>query len=110
MEFRAKHRYARISPTKVRLVVDLIKGLSADEALEVLSFTHKRAAAFLIKVLKSAIANAGLDVDVDDLWIRDCRANEGPRLKRWRPRDRGMAVPILKRTCHIELVLTNDKQ
>jgi len=107
MEFRAKHRYARISPTKVRLVVDLIKGRSANEALEVLSLTRKRAASFIVKVLKSAVANAGLDVNVDDLWVKDARADEGPRLKRWRPRDRGMAVPILKRTCHIALVLSD---
>ena len=112
MEFRAKHRYARISPRKARLVADMIRGASVNEALTRLQFTRKRACPMVKKVVESALASAKnlalerkLDVDPNLLVVAKATVNEGPTLKRWKPRARGMASPILKRTSHIEIVL-----
>ncbi|RME03191.1 MAG: 50S ribosomal protein L22 [Planctomycetota bacterium] len=112
MEFRAIYRYARISPRKARLVVELIRGRPVNEAKEILSFTRKRAAFFTEKVLNSAIANAedlantrSEDIDTENLYVKEAVVDEGPRLKRWLPRARGHATPIIKRTCHIRIVL-----
>jgi len=103
VKFTATHRFARISPTKVQRVLELIRGRSASEALQILKFSKKRGAALAYKVLASAVANAGLDVDVEDLKVTEARVDRGPHIKRWRPVSRGMAHPILKRTSHIKI-------
>ncbi len=102
MPWTAKHRYARISPRKARLVADLIRGRHVEEALEVLDFTKKRASGMVKKVLRSAIANADeQEVDVTSLYVNEVRVDEGPHIKRWRPKDRGRAHPYVHRTSHI---------
>jgi len=102
----AKH--VRMSPQKVRLVVDLIRGHRAEDALQILRFTNKRAAHDIEKVLRSAIANAerkaedaGASLDVDELYVSYCFVNEGSRWKRLRPAPMGRAYQTLKRTAHI---------
>jgi large subunit ribosomal protein L22 len=100
--FRAMHRYARVSPRKARLVIDLIRGRHVNEAQDVLRFTPKRASELIQKVLKSAIANANeREADVRSLWVTEARIDQGPYMRRWRPKDRGRAHPILKRLSHI---------
>jgi len=102
MAWTAKHRFARISPRKARLVIDLIRGKPVDEALNILKFTRKRAAVFIDKVLRSAIANADeQEADVDRLYVKEARVDPGPIMYRWRPKDRGRAHPIRKRFSHI---------
>ena len=101
--YRAIHRNARISPRKTRLVADLIRGKSVPRAIEILAFSDKRAASLMIKVLKSAVANAGQDVDSDRLVVSTVLVNEGPRLKRIFPRPRGVATPIARPMCHIQV-------
>ena len=105
--FRASHRYARISSRKARPVADLVRGKAVNAALEELQFCHRRASPMLTKVLRSAMANAGqdLDVDVNRLYVKDVRVDEGPTLNRWRPRAQGRVYPILKRSSHISVVL-----
>ena len=107
MKARAVARYVRISPRKARQVVSLVKGKDAQEALVILRHTRKRGAELISKVLASAIANAehNLELDKDDLYVTDIRIDEGPTMKRWRPRARGMPAPILKRTSHITVVV-----
>lgn len=100
--WKATHRFARMSPRKVRLVTDLVAGRHVDEALELLKFTRKRASVLVDKVLRSAIANADeAEADVRRLYIHEARVDEGPMIKRFQPKDRGRAHPILKRTSHI---------
>jgi large subunit ribosomal protein L22 len=102
MAWTATHRYARISERKARLVVDLIRGRRCNEALELLRFTHKRAARFVDRVLKSAIANASEgDANVSRLVVATALVNSGPIIKRFKAKDRGRAHPIQKRTSHI---------
>lgn len=105
--FRASHRYARISSRKARPVADLVRGKDVNAALEELNYCHRRASPMLTKVLRSAMANAGqdLDVDVNRLYVQDVRVDEGPTLNRWRPRAQGRVYPILKRSSHISVVL-----
>jgi len=103
VKFTASHRFARISPTTVQRVLSLIRGKRAAEALQVLKFSKQRGAALAEKVLASAIANAGLDVDVEELKVVEARVDRGPHLKRWRPVSRGMSHPIIKRTSHIKI-------
>jgi large subunit ribosomal protein L22 len=112
MEFRAEARYMRVSPQKARLVLDLIKGRSAEEARNTLAFTKKRVAATVAKLLQSALDNAnylstekGIDVDVDKLYVKQAVANDGPRMKRIRPAPMGRAYRYVRRIAHIELVL-----
>jgi large subunit ribosomal protein L22 len=112
MEFRAQARFMRVSPQKARLVLNLIKGKRAEDALNTLVFTKKRVAATVEKLLRSAIENAnyvsgekGLDVDVDNLYVKNAVANEGPRMKRIRPAPMGRAFRYVRRIAHIELVL-----
>jgi large subunit ribosomal protein L22 len=106
MPYQASHRFARIAPRKARLVADLIRGLPVDDALITLQFTKKRAASYYLAVLKSAIANADeQDADVSDLIVSESRADEGPTIKRFRPKDRGRAHPINKRTSHLHIAL-----
>ncbi len=102
MAWTAKHKYARISERKVRLVADMVRGLDCDEAVEVLSFTHNRGAAMLKKVLQSAMANANeQEATMSRLYVAEARVDPGPIIKRFHPKDRGRAHPIQKRTSHI---------
>jgi large subunit ribosomal protein L22 len=96
------HRFARISPRKARLVIDLIRGQHVSAAQDILRFTSKRSSEMIDKVLKSAIANASEDeADVRSLYVAKALINEGPRMRRWRPKDRGRAHAIIKRISHI---------
>lgn len=110
MNARAQARYIRQSPTKVRRVLDLVRGLPVDEAQAVLQFTNRKAAITVKKVLDSAVANAehNFALDADELFIAEAYANEGPTLKRWRPRARGRAAQIRKRTSHITIVVADE--
>jgi large subunit ribosomal protein L22 len=109
---KAKARYIRVTPRKARLVIDLIRGRYADEALNVLRFTPKRAAKTVAKVLKSAMANAeqSADVNVDNLFISKATVDGGPSLKRFRPAPMGRAMKILKRTSHITIELDEKER
>jgi large subunit ribosomal protein L22 len=105
-DFYARHRYARITSRKARRIADEIRGRSVNHALQVLEFAPQRAAAFYLKVLKSAVANASLDenVNLNRLYISECRADDGPLLNdrmRWRPGPQGRAMPYRKRTSHL---------
>lgn len=106
-EAKAHARYVRIAPRKARLVVDLIRGKSVGEALAILRHTPKAASPIVEKLLNSAIANAehNYQMNVERLYISQAYVNEGPTLKRYRPRARGRAFPIRKRTSHITLVV-----
>lgn len=107
MEAVAKNKFLRVSPTKARLVVDQIRGLHVEKALELLAFSKKRAAGHIRGVLLSAIANAenNLGLDVDTLYVSQVMVDKGPALKRIRPRARGRASRILKPTSHITLAV-----
>ena len=109
-EFKACHKFARISPRKARYVMDLVRDEPVEKALETLRFTHRRAAPMISKVIRSALANAVQEggAKAEELVIQKAFVDEGPTWKRWRPRARGMAFPILKRTSHITIVLTAD--
>jgi large subunit ribosomal protein L22 len=107
-EFRAEAKFQRTSPQKARLVLDLIKGLRVEAAINAIHFSTKRMAPVIEKVLRSAIQNAsyisdeqGLGVDVDNLYVRTAIANEGPRMKRIRPAPMGRAFRYQRRLCHI---------
>jgi large subunit ribosomal protein L22 len=104
---RAQMRYARFSASKARAVLDLIRGLPVNEAAEVLQFTERGPSVVISKVLASAIANAehNDELDGDTLYVAACFADEGPTLKRWRPRARGRATRIRKRMCHITIIV-----
>ena len=108
MEARAKARYVRVTPRKARRVVDLIRGLPAEEAQAILQFSPQGASDPVGKVLASAIANADHVAGRDRgmLWVRRAWVDEGPTLKRYRPRALGRATPIHKRTSHIAVALT----
>jgi large subunit ribosomal protein L22 len=108
----AKLRYLRIAPRKVRLVADLIRGKSVKDAEEILQFQIKRGAEPMRKLLKSAVANAknNFKLSTENLYISKLTVDEGPKLKRWRPRARGRAYPIQKKTSHITVVLDELKQ
>lgn len=111
MQAKAVARTVRIAPRKVRLVIDLIRGKKIGEALAILEFTPKAASPVLTKVLKSAIANAehNYDMDINELVVSEAYANEGPTLKRFRPRAKGAASAINKRTSHITIVVSDNK-
>ena len=101
-QWMAVHRFARISPRKARLITDLIKDADCDEAMELLRFSHQRAAALVADVLKSAMANADeQEADMGRLFVSEARVDGGPYFRRYRPKDRGRAHPIAKRTSHI---------
>jgi len=104
----ASARYQRITPMKARRVTQMINGLPVDEALALLQFAPQSAAKTVYKVLESAIANAETTEDLTrtDLVVSNCQVDEGPTMKRWRPRAQGRATRILKRTSHITLVVT----
>ena len=109
MAFKATHRFARITPRKARLILDLIRGRNVDDALALLKFSKKRAAVLVEKVVKSAVANAGeQEADTGSLFVKEAWADPGPTIKRFQPKDRGKAYPIMKRTSH--LVVTLDER
>lgn len=112
MAFKASHRYARVSARKIRPIADLVRGKFADEALEILKFQPQRGARILEKVIRSAMGNAqdpeqnrGKPVNVADLVVAEATVDGGPMFKRVRPRARGMAFMIKKRTSHVRIVL-----
>ena len=105
-------RYLRVSPQKARLVLELIKGRRVEEARNTLAFTKKRVAAYVGKLLQSALDNANflaseknIDVEIDNLYVKSAIANDGPRMKRIRPAPQGRAYRYQRRISHIELVL-----
>ena len=110
MEVRAVGKYLRVSPYKVRLVADLVRGKRVEEALTILKFLPKKSGRLINKTLRSAVANAEnmQTIDVDTLVIKTIQVDEGPKLKRWRPRAMGRATRILKRTSHITMVLAEQ--
>ncbi|MGA9598406.1 MAG: 50S ribosomal protein L22 [Acidimicrobiia bacterium] len=112
MKARAQAKYVRQSPYKVRRVLDLVRGMPVDEARATLDFTNRRAAPTIKKVLESAVANAehNLALDAEELFVAEAYADEGPTLKRWRPRARGRATRINKRTSHITIVVADNEE
>ena len=112
MNARAQAKHVRQSPYKVRRVLDLVRGLPVDEAQVVLQFTNRKAAPTIKKVLDSAVANAehNLALDADELFVAEAYADEGPTLKRWRPRARGRATKIRKRTSHITIIVAEHEE
>jgi large subunit ribosomal protein L22 len=116
MEFTAQARFTRVSPQKARLVLDMIKGRRVEDALNTLAFANKRIAPNVHKLLRSAIENAnylsqekGVDVDVDNLYVKNAISNEGPRMKRIRPAPMGRAYRYQRRIAHISIVLAERK-
>jgi large subunit ribosomal protein L22 len=110
MKVKAVHRYAHISAQKVRLVIDQVRGTSVEKALNFLDFSPKKAAKLVEKVLSSAVANAEHNhgADIDALKVCGAFVDEGPVMKRHRARARGRANVILKRSCHITIVLSDS--
>src|SRR5664280_2070547 len=115
-EFRAEAKFQRSSPQKAKLVLDTIKGMRVEQALNTVHFSTKRMAPVIEKVLRSAIQNAtyvsqeqGLDVDVDNLYVRTAVANEGPRMKRIRPAPMGRAFRYQRRLAHIIVTVAEKK-
>lgn len=116
-QVKASAKMQRVAPRKARLVLDLIKNLNVNDALSVVSNTDKKASKIVYKLLNSAIANAqnlndekDAGINIDNLYVRLAYANEGPTLKRIRPRAKGSASPINKRTSHITIVLDERKE
>ncbi|MBW1667748.1 MAG: 50S ribosomal protein L22 [Deltaproteobacteria bacterium] len=107
MEAKAVAKYVRISPQKVRLIMDEVRGRKVDEALKLLSFSPQKGAHLLKKLIDSAVANAeaNSEIDVDNLFIKKVFADEGPTMKRFRPRAMGRATRIRKRTSHLTVIL-----
>lgn len=112
MEAKAVGRYLRISPRKVRLVIDQIRGKGVEEATAILKFTPKRGSAYILKVLSSAEANAthNHELSTEELYVAEAYVDEGPTLKRFRPRARGTASKIRKRSSHITVVLREREE
>ncbi len=115
-EFRAEAKFQRTSPQKAKLVLDLIKGLRVEQAINTVHFSNKRIAPVVEKVLRSAIQNAtyesqekGFDIDVDNLYVRTAIANEGPRMKRIRPAPMGRAFRYQRRLAHIIVTVAEKK-
>jgi len=109
MQVSAKLRFARVSPQKCRLIADQVRGQPVERALQTLMFSQKKAAGIVRKVLESAIANAEHNegADIDELKISTIMVNEGPTLKRFRPRAKGRANRILKQTSHITVTVAD---
>jgi len=107
MEVRAVVRYIRVSPQKARLVADLVRGKVVSDALSTLEYTPKAASRYIYKLINSAVANATSreEIDVDTLFVKRICVDQGPTLKRFRARAMGRGTRILKRTCHITVVL-----
>ena len=110
METSAKHRYARISPQKCRLVADQVRGMPVEKALTLLNFSNKKAAVLVRKVLESAIANAEHNegADIDELKVSTIFVDQGPSMKRMRARAKGRGNRILKRTSHITVTVADS--
>lgn len=110
MEATAKLKFARISPQKCRLVADQVRGKPVEQALQILGFSPKKAAGIVKKVLESAIANAEHNegADIDELKVSRIMVDEGPTMRRWKPRAKGRVNHILKRTSHVT-VMVGDK-
>jgi len=109
---RATAKHIRISPTKVRIVLNLIRGKPVNEAFAILRFVPKRASSIISKVLKSAVANAENNFNMDGtrLYVAEAVADQGPTWRRFHPRQRGQAFPILKRTSHITVAVKERKE
>jgi large subunit ribosomal protein L22 len=114
MAFQASHKFARVSPRKVRPLADMVRGKFADEALDILRYQPQRGARLLEKVINSALGSAqdpdqtrGKSIDVDNLIVAEVRVDGGPMFKRIRPRARGMAFMIKKRMSHIHITLAD---
>ena len=109
MDVSATLRFVRLSPQKARLVADQVRGLPVEDAVRVLAFSKKKAAATIKKVLESAIANAEHNegADIDELWVRSICVDVGPTHRRFRARARGRAGPIIKRTSHVKLTVSD---
>ena len=109
-EIKAHLNYLRVSPRKVRMVSDLIKGQKVKDAQNILKNTVKRSALLVYKLLNSAVANAkhNFQIDKDSLFVKNILVNKGPTLKRSLPRAHGMATPINKRSSHITIILTSN--
>ncbi|MBS3874022.1 MAG: 50S ribosomal protein L22 [Firmicutes bacterium] len=107
MEARAIARNIRIAPRKARIVIDLIRGKSVAEAANILRFTPKVASEVIMKVMNSAAANAenNLQLDINKLYVKEAFVDSGSTLKRWHPRAQGRMYQILKRSCHITVVV-----
>ena len=107
MQAKAIAKYVRISPLKVNFICKEIRGKQVDEALAILKFTPKKGARILEKVLNSAIANAehNFGLNREDLFVSQAYANNAPVMKRWRPKAKGMAYPLLKRSSHVGVVV-----
>jgi large subunit ribosomal protein L22 len=112
MEYKASHRYADMSARKVRPFATLIRGKTADEALQLLRFAPNRGARLVEAVLKSAIGNAEDkgERDAEDLTVSEARIDDGPMFKRIMPRARGTAYPILRRICHIHVAIATEPE
>jgi large subunit ribosomal protein L22 len=110
MESKAIAKYIRVSPQKARLVVDLVRGKKIEEARRILQFTRKYAAGTVSKVLKSAVANAKQNPNIDEsiLYVKEIFVDPGPSLKRWRARAQGRAASIRKRMSHITVILDEE--
>ncbi|MHA7840496.1 MAG: 50S ribosomal protein L22 [Gammaproteobacteria bacterium] len=110
MEVAAKLRFARMAPRKARLVADQIRGLPVDKALEILTFSVKRAAVVIKKIVDSAIANAehNHNADIDELRIAKIYVDDGPTIRRFKPRAKGRADTLLKRNCHITVIVSDE--
>ena len=112
MEAKAIEKFIRISPRKLRYVADVVRNKSVEEAVDILTFTPKKAASILKKAVESAAANAteNHEMEEDGLFISRIMVNEGPILKRFRPRARGRATRIRKRTSHLTVVVSDGKE
>ena len=111
MAWKAVHRYARISATKARLVVDMIRGRDVNEALDLLKFTPNRAAGLVRKTLASAVANADeAEADVELLYVETAVVDEAPTIKRWKFKDRGRVFQIRKRNAHIMVAVEEERE
>jgi large subunit ribosomal protein L22 len=113
MEAKATARYVRVSPRKVRQLVDEVRGRDVGKALDLLDYTPRPVAKMVSKLIRSAISNAVNKegrIDVDDLYIKRLIVGDGPRMKRWMPRARGRATPIIKRSSHITVVVAEREE
>ena len=112
MKAHARLNHVRQSPYQVRRVLDQVRGMPVEDAEDVLTHTQRRASDVILKCLRSAIANAehNMALDRDELFIAEAYADEGPTLKRWRPRARGRATRIRKRTSHITIVVADEME
>src|SRR2546422_3248695 len=110
-EFKACHRFARISAREARYVMDLVRGLAVERALSDLRFSTKRATPMISKVIRSALANATQEAGLEtaNLYIAQAMVDVGPQIKRFKPRAMGRAYPRLRRTCHLSVVLREKK-